>query len=168
MVYPKNLTSEQCLTPLLLLFTFSFNLFSMTLLLCSSLVRLPFASDIYVTIICIPQKLFPLFPVLCQFVNTMFDSSGDKGLPCGVPDVRCSIKPPSIIPAFKYALISLSSLLSDTTLLNLCISRSWFILSKKSPVYVHNPLFASLMYLGCLLYYAYGRFGPGRNRSCFH
>ena len=55
---------------------------------------------------------------------------GLNGLPCGVPSVRRLTKPPSIIPACRYRLISFSRGLSVIRSQRMDISLSWFTRSK--------------------------------------
>src|ERR1035437_1493578 len=88
-VYPRNLTAEQCLTPLLSRFTFSFNFFSIKLVNDSStrspaflLLTKILQSSAY------RQKCSPLFSSsLSSSSRTILDNNGDSGLPWGVPAV---------------------------------------------------------------------------------
>ena len=68
-VYPKNFTSEQCLTPLFVRLTFSFNFFSIKSNAFHYSLPCLFAFDIDVTIIRIATKtVASTFQFLIQFV----------------------------------------------------------------------------------------------------
>src|SRR5690625_1469467 len=111
---PRNLRFHGRSTDDLLSFTFRRNFFSTnrwTLAIVRSPARLDFTymlqSSAYRT------NLFPLASnSLSSSSSTMFESSGLKGPPCGVPSSVLETTPLIMTPACRYLRISLSNILS--------------------------------------------------------
>src|ERR1700730_2447534 len=72
----------------------------------------------------------------------MFDSTGERGPPCGVPSSAGLTSPFSITPARRNARISFSNRLSLTLSAIFASNRSWLARSKFLEITIHHPAVA--------------------------